>query len=199
MIGIVDYGAGNLNSVKKAFEFLQKKSLILNHPEEFKDIKKLVLPGVGSFGHAVMKIKEKGFFEPIKKWIGSDQPFLGICLGMQLLFERSEESEGEEGLSFFKGYGRRFAQFKVPQIGWNNIFFDKETDLLKGIKNKTFFYFNHSYYVEPKEKEAVLALSSYGKSFPCIVRKGNVCGVQFHPEKSGQNGIRFLKNWEEKC
>lgn len=199
MIGIVDYGAGNLNSVKKAFNFLQKKSLILKHAEEFKDINRLVLPGVGSFGHALKKIREKDFFEPIKKWIESNQSFLGICLGMQLLFERSEESEGEEGLSFFKGYCRRFTQFKVPQIGWNNILFDQETAFLHGIKNKEYFYFNHSYYVVPKEKEVVLAQSHYGIDFPCIVRKGNVYGVQFHPEKSGQKGINLLKNWEERC
>jgi len=199
MIGIVDYGAGNLNSVKKAFDFIQKKSLILSHAEEFNNIKKLVLPGVGSFGHAVRRIREKDFFEPIKKWIESNKPFLGICLGMQLLFERSEESGREEGLSFFKGYCRRFTQFKVPQIGWNNIVFDKETAIFQGIKNKTFFYFNHSYYAVPEENEVVMARSHYGIDFPCLVRKGNVYGVQFHPEKSGQKGINLLKNWEERC
>lgn len=199
MIGIVNYGAGNLNSVKKAFDFLEKESQILTSAEEFGTIERLVLPGVGSFSHAMERIKEKEFYNPIKEWIESDRPFLGICLGLQLLFESSEESAGVEGLSVFKGTCRRFTEEKVPQIGWNNIQVERVIDLLGGIRNGEFFYFNHSYYVVPEEDEVIVATSNYGVDYTSIAGKGNVFGVQFHPEKSGQTGIELLRNWMDRC
>jgi len=199
MIGIVDYGAGNLNSVKKAFDFLNKENRILSSLRNFESIDRMVLPGVGSFGHAMKKIRENKFYDPIKEWIELNQPFLGICLGMQLLFGSSEESEGMEGFSILRGKSMKFRGNKVPQIGWNNIQIEREIPLLKGIQNKEFFYFNHSYYVIPKEKEVVMALSHYKVDFISIAGKGNVYGVQFHPEKSGDTGIKLLENWVEQC
>lgn len=199
MIGIVDYGAGNLNSVKKAFDFLEKESKILTLAEGFGTIERLVLPGVGSFGHAMERIREMGLYGLIREWVESDRPFLGICLGLQLLFESSEESAGVEGLSVFKGTCRRFADEKVPQIGWNNIQVERAIDLLGWIRNGEFFYFNHSYYVVPEEEEVVVATSNYGGDYTSIAGKGNVFGVQFHPEKSGRKGLKLLENWVDKC
>lgn len=199
MIGIINYGAGNLNSVQKAFDFINKENMILTSVQDFKFVDRLVLPGVGSFGHAMKKIKEKGFYYPIKKWIELNQPFLGICLGMQLLFGSSEEYEGMEGLSFFKGTCQKFKKLKVPQIGWNNIRFDNEISLLQGIRNREFFYFNHSYYIVPEKSEVVMAISNYAVEYTSIAGKEKVYGVQFHPEKSGDAGIKLLKNWVEKC
>lgn len=199
MIGIVDYGAGNLRSVKKAFDFLEEKSRILTSAEELNTFERLVFPGVGSFGHAMEKIREMGLYGPIKEWIEMDRPFLGICLGLQLLFESSEEFMGVEGLSVFKGTCRRFAEKKVPQVGWNKIHIERGINLLGGIRNDEFFYFIHSYYVVPDESEVVVATSTYGVDYASIVGKGRVLGVQFHPEKSGYTGLRLLKNWVERC
>ena len=199
MIGIVDYGAGNLRSVKKAFDFLEKKSRILTSAEELNTFERLVFPGVGSFGHAVERVREMGLYGPIKEWIEMDRPFLGICLGLQLLFESSEEFMGVEGLSVLKGTCRRFAEKKVPQVGWNKIRVERGINLLKGIRNDEFFYFIHSYYVVPDESGVIVATSTYGVDYASIVGKGRVLGVQFHPEKSGYAGLRLLKNWVEQC
>ncbi len=199
MIGIVDYGAGNLSSVKKAFDFLRIESKILTSADELRIIERLVLPGVCSFGHAMKRIIERGLYDPIKDWIESDRPFLGICLGLQLLFESSEESEGVKGLSFLKGICRRFYGKKVPQIGWNNIRIESETELLRGIHSGDFFYFVHSYYAVPEESEVVVAISDYGVDFASVARSGNVFGVQFHPEKSGHTGLQLLRNWVQRC
>ncbi|MFP4081132.1 MAG: imidazole glycerol phosphate synthase subunit HisH [Candidatus Aminicenantes bacterium] len=199
MIGIVDYGAGNLNSVKKAFDFLKRESKILKSAAEFTSINRLVLPGVGSFGHAMERIRATRLYGPIKAWIESGRPFLGICLGLHLLFESSEESERIEGLSVFKGTCRRFTEKKVPQIGWNNIRFEREINLLRGIRNGEFFYFIHSYYAVPEEREVAVAASHYGVNYTSIALRGNVLGIQFHPEKSGPAGLKLLQNWVERC
>jgi imidazole glycerol phosphate synthase glutamine amidotransferase subunit len=172
---------------------------MLTSAAEFETIEHLVLPGVGSFGHAMERIKEKGFYNPIKEWVESDRSYLGICLGLQLLFESSEESAGVEGLSVFKGTCRRFTEKKVPQIGWNNIQIRSRIALLGRIRNGEFFYFNHSYYVVPEEEEVVMATSHYGADYTSIAGKGNVFGVQFHPEKSGRTGMKLLGNWVKRC
>jgi len=199
MIGIVDYEAGNLNSVQKAFDFLEKESKILKSPEGWGNIQHLVLPGVGSFGFAMQRIQEKKLKKPLIEWIESGRPFLGICLGFQLLFESSEEFPGIEGLSIFKGTCRRFTGKKVPQIGWNDIHVARSVEWIQEIGNGEFFYFNHSYYVVAEEEEVVVATSCYNVEFTCIAGKGKVYGVQFHPEKSGRTGLKLLQNWAERC
>ena len=199
MIGIVDYGAGNLKSVKKAFDFLGSESKILRGPEEFQSVDRVVLPGVGSFGHAVQCLGASGMMQPVLDWIQEDRSFLGICLGLQMLFEMSEETRGISGLSLMKGFSRKFKTGKVPQIGWNNIRKTKESPLFSGIKSGEFFYFVHSFYVDAGRKENVLAVSDYFVEFVCAAGTGNVYGVQFHPEKSGEAGLRLLGNWVKKC
>lgn len=199
MIAIIDYGAGNLKSVKKAFDHLQADSKVISSSEEWNGFEKLVLPGVGSFGAAVKKLCEAKFIDLIKDWLAADKPFLGICLGMQLLMESSMESEDNIGLSQFKGKCLRFRQGKVPQIGWNQIQIQKQSRLLDGIAHNSFFYFLHSYYINPENENIITAKTEYGITYPSIVEKGNVYAVQFHPEKSGDNGLKLLKNWIEKC
>jgi len=199
MIGIVDYGAGNLMSVKKAFDFLRVKNKILSKPDELDTINRLVLPGVGSFGHAVAIMRETNFYDPIKEWVTANQPFLGICLGLQLLFESSQEAECIAGFSFFKGKCRRFLEKKVPQIGWNNIQIERNNSLFDGMTSGEYFYFVHSYYVVPEEADVILAESNYGLNYTSVAGRGNVYGVQFHPEKSGPAGLKLLKNWVEQC
>jgi imidazole glycerol phosphate synthase glutamine amidotransferase subunit len=199
MIGIVDYGAGNLLSVRKAFDYLGMPNRVLQKSQELKAVKKLVLPGVGSFGHAMHKIMEKQWLDPIKDWLYADRPFLGICLGMQLLFEASEETENIAGLEFFKGTCLRFEKGKVPQTGWNAIHIDRDTSLLEGINSGEYFYFVHSYYVCPQGSEVNVAHTTYGLDFTSIAGEGRIFGVQFHPEKSGEAGLKLLSNWGIKC
>jgi len=199
MIGIVDYGAGNLHSVQKAFAFLGKDSSILQHPSEINGLDRLVLPGVGSFGHAMTEIKNQGWHAPLLDWLAAERPFLGICLGMQLLFESSDESPGQEGFSIMAGDCRRFTINKVPQIGWNDICITRRNALFEGIENGGFFYFVHSYRVAPDDRDVIWAETTYGGAYPSIVGRGRVIGVQFHPEKSGDTGLRLLKNWVERC
>lgn len=199
MIGIVDYGAGNLHSVHKAFAYLEKESRILSHPLELEGIERLVLPGVGSFGHAVIELERREWRSPLKEWLAGDRPFLGICLGLQLLFESSDESPGQEGFSVMSGNCRKFMRNKVPQIGWNDIHIIKESPLFKGIDSGDYFYFVHSYHVVPESRDFICAETSYGCDYASIAGTGRVFGVQFHPEKSGEKGLELLKNWVEQC
>lgn len=199
MIAIIDYGAGNLKSVKKAFDFLKVESKIVSKSEDLADAKKVVLPGVGAFGAAVEKLHESEFFQSIQKWVSVNKPFLGICLGMQLLLESSSESTGVEGLGVFSGKNIRFTRGKVPQIGWNQIQIKKDSNLFKNIKSGSYFYFLHGYYIAPIDQSIITATTEYGITYPSVIESGNVFAVQFHPEKSGDVGLTLLKNWVELC
>ncbi len=199
MVVIIDYGAGNLMSVKKAFNFLGVKNQVATTPEQIKNADRIVLPGVGAFGAAVRKLQESGFFEPLQEWLKKDRPFLGICLGMQLLMETSVESPGFSGLSFLKGNCQRFESGKVPQIGWNRIQFERPSRLFKNIADGSYFYFLHGFYIQPEDSGVVISTTDYGVVYPSAIEKGNVFAVQFHPEKSGEAGLQLLKNWVEIC
>ncbi len=199
MTGIIDYGAGNLHSVKNALDFLGIKNCIIKKPEELRKISRLILPGVGSFGSAVRKLKRTGLFEDICEWIRNDRPYLGICLGLQLLFEQSEEAEHVQGMGIFKGRIKKFKTQKVPQIGWNSVQIVRKTKLFPEKNKQIFFYFLHSYYAEPDSDDIITGISDYGIKYPAIINKGNIYGVQFHPEKSGDTGIELLKKWVEIC
>ena len=195
MIAIIDYGAGNLLSVKKAFDYLGAESKVISAADEVSGFVRMVLPGVGAFGAAMDKLEQAGFVDVIKDWLKDDKPFLGICLGVQLLLESSEESQGAEGLGVFKGKCHPFTQGKVPQIGWNQIEINRKSPILNGIKDGSFFYFLHGYYVAPENTDIVIATTEYGLSYASIIGQGNIYAVQFHPEKSGEVGLRLLKNW----
>ncbi|MBN2010692.1 imidazole glycerol phosphate synthase subunit HisH [candidate division KSB1 bacterium] len=199
MIAIVDYGAGNLKSVKKAFDFLQVDANVVSSGDELKDATKVVLPGVGAFGAAMDKLNAHGFVEPIRQWIADDKPFLGICLGLQMLFESSAETDDVNGLGAFKGTNLRFKDGKVPQIGWNQVNAKTDTPLMRGIENGSYFYFLHGYYIAPEELTLVTGETNYYITYPCMINRGKVYAVQFHPEKSGDVGIQLLKNWIENC
>ena len=199
MIGIIDFGGGNIHSVKKAFDHLGFRSKVISSPSAFKEIDRLVFPGVGSFGCAIQTLSSLTMLDPIRNWIDKDLPFLGICLGLQLLLQSSEESPGFNGLGFFKGDCLRFTRKKVPQIGWNTISFEREHPLFSRIPSDSYFYFVHSFYIQTDEPEVVLAQTDYGIKYPSVAGKGNIMGVQFHPEKSGPLGITLLKNWVIKC
>lgn len=199
MIGIIDYGAGNLHSVHKAFAYLGKDCTIIRNPSDLAGVTRVVLPGVGSFGHALTQIQRKNWFVPLRDWLADNRPFLGICLGMQLLFESSDESLGMSGFSAMKGTCRKFKKKKVPQIGWNDIQIKKDIPLFAGLESGDHFYFVHSFYVVPGEEKVTYAETFYGSFYPSIVGKDHIFGVQFHPEKSGDKGLRLLQNWVERC
>mgnify|MGYP000011033044 FL=1 len=199
MIGIIDYGAGNLNSIQKALEFIGEETVIL---EEAKvgDLNKyagLVLPGVGAFPGAMKRLKENNFVEFIEKFVATGRPFLGVCLGMQLLFEWGFEDQKTRGLSLLKGdITKMKTEYKIPHMGWNQLEIIKNDSLFKGLPENPHFYFVHSYQLAEVTDE-VLAAVGYGTTIPAVVRKDNVIGFQFHPEKSGNNGIKLLENFRE--
>lgn len=200
MIAIIDYGAGNLRSVEKAFQFLGYESKIITDSQQLVKASKVVLPGVGAFGAASRKLKESGFLPAISDWLQKDKSFLGICLGMQLLMQSSEESSQVDGIGFIEGTNLKFKSNKVPQIGWNSVTPVKDIPLFRDISAESYFYFVHSYYVQPIEPDVVIAANTdYGITYPCVLRKGSAYGVQFHPEKSGEIGLRLLQNWVELC
>jgi imidazole glycerol-phosphate synthase subunit HisH len=199
MIGLIDYGAGNLKSVAKALIYLGDKAGIIDRPGELNGVDKLILPGVGSFGPAMQYLCKGGWLEPLAEWINNGRPFLGICLGMQLLFDGSEESSGTKGLSVFGGTCLKFQAAKVPQIGWNNISFQKEDPLFSGIPDGEYFYFVHGYHVRAGDRDVVLATAEYSLEYPVIVGRKRIYGVQFHPEKSGPAGLKLLDNWRRLC
>lgn len=190
MIGIIDYGAGNLLSVKNALNYLGFESKYIRSADEFDSIEKLILPGVGSFGYCMTNIRQQDLEEPILEYIKLGKPFLGICIGMQLLFEKSEESPGIDGMAVFEGKVRQFTKGKVPQIGWNNIQPTSDCNLEPG-----YTYFVNSYYADPDDEEIVCATANYHIDFPAAVGKDNVFATQFHPEKSGDVGMNFLRSW----
>ncbi len=197
MIGILDYGAGNLHSVRKALDFLGVQHRIVQQPSEMDGLEKAILPGVGAFEASMVKLHERGLVEPTVNWIRDDRPFLGICVGMQMLFTSSEENPGVAGLDVFPGEVRRFDHRKVPQIGWNKVYATGESPLLKGIDDGAFFYFLHSYYCKPKQSTVESGRSSYGIEYTSMLHRGNTHAVQFHPEKSAANGLKLLQNWVE--
>ncbi len=197
MIAIIDYGMGNLGSVSNALDFLKIPARIVTAPKEMEACRAVILPGVGAFGDCVGHLDRHGFREPILKWIADGKPFLGICLGLQMLYEASEESPGVKGLGVLPGIVRRFhvpAELKVPQIGWNSVGQKRPTcPLFKGIADDTFFYFVHSYYAEADG--AAAGITNYGMDYASAVWKDNVVAVQFHPEKSQKAGLRMLRNF----
>ena len=197
MIAIIDYGAGNLQSVKNALDFIRVKNKITDKPEEIKKAGKIILPGVGSFGGIMNFLDKKKLTALIRYEIQKGKPYLGICLGLQILFERSEESPDSGGLGIFKGEVKRFSSktLKVPQIGWNSIKINKKDPVLNNIKDNSYFYFVHSYYVDPKDKDIILTKTDYGKEFVSGVSKGNIYGIQFHPERSGDIGLKLLESF----
>lgn len=200
MITIIDYGLGNLKSLANAFEFLGEKVKFARNSKEIAQTQKLVFPGVGHFGRAKKILEQKGLDEAICKSIQNEIPFLGICLGFQLLFEKSEEAPGIKGLGIFKGKVSKFKNRRIPHMGWNQISLQRRSSLFEGIGNQCFVYFMHSFYAAPKEKEIVVATTEYGTDFCSAISSKNIFGVQFHPEKSGKAGLRILKNFIDlKC
>ena len=196
MIGIADYGRGNLRSVEKALEKVGFKALIMTSPAEIDQIKGLILPGVGAFADAMAALNNGGWIEPISKFARSGRPFLGICLGMQVLFEVGEEHGEHAGLGLLPGRVVKFPPGgKVPHMGWNSLKLEQPSRLLEGIPNESYFYFVHSYYADPTEKSDIIATSDYGVVFPAVVGKDNVWGAQFHPEKSSPWGLQILTNF----
>lgn len=195
MIAVIDYGAGNLHSVKNALDYLGAESVITSSSDEILRADKVILPGVGSFGDAMRRLEEKNLVDSVKRAADGSKPFLGICLGLQLLFESSEESPGVPGLGIFKGKVVKIPDhgLKIPHMGWNNIAPAKESRILP--KNKPYVYFVHSYYINAYDKSDVSAYTEYGERLDVAVERGNVFATQFHPEKSGKAGLDILKRF----
>ncbi|MCK5283815.1 MAG: imidazole glycerol phosphate synthase subunit HisH [Nanoarchaeota archaeon] len=195
MIAIIDYGAGNLQSVKNALDNLKAESRITDNPYEILSADKIIFPGVGNFGDMVKSLEKKNLIDVIRGVINDGKLFLGICLGLQVLFEESAESPDAKGIGIFKGKVKRFnTNLKVPQIGWNQIKVCRENKIINGLDGN-FFYFVHSYYVDPEDDAIVLARTNYGGEFVSGVCKDNIYAFQFHPEKSGEDGLKILKNF----
>ena len=201
MIGVIDYGAGNLRSVCNSLKKLSVNSKLIRSPEDIKDISSIIFPGVGSFGDSSEQLKKQRLFDPIKSWLKEDRPFLGICIGFQMLFEKSDESPNSDGFGIIPGKVVRFPEenlLKVPHMGWNEVKFENSSDpIWQGIKTSTYFYFVHSYYPEPLESNSVSSITSYGLEFASSVRSGNIFGTQFHPEKSQAAGLKLISNFLE--
>ena len=198
MIAIIDYDAGNIKSVEKAFEYLGEDVVLTSDKETILNADGAVLPGVGAFGEAVKRLSDRGLIDVIKEYVALNKPFLGICLGYQLMFENSEESPGVEGLSIFKGSCIRFDEkngLKIPQIGWNSLSFTKRSGLFEGLNDNPYVYFVHSYYVKAGDESIVAATADYGNVFHAACEHNNVFGCQFHPEKSSEVGLSILKNF----
>lgn len=196
MIAVIDYGMGNLRSVQKAFEFLGFAAEIVAEPEQAVEATHLVLPGDAAFGDAMRNLRRAGWDEAIDAGIAAGKPFLGICVGLQLMFAESEEMGQHQGLGLLPGRCVRFPPTeRVPQIGWNQIEIVKEVPLLEGVPEGSFFYFVHSYYVEVENEEDCVATTDYGLDYTSIAGSGRVLGVQFHPEKSQTHGLRLLDNF----
>jgi glutamine amidotransferase len=195
-VAIIDYGVGNLRSVAKAFEATGCEAVVSAEAGVLRAAKRLVLPGVGAFGACMKALSERGFDALVRERAAEGTPLLGVCVGMQMLFDESEEFGRTSGLGLMTGRVRRFSpELLVPQTGWNQISRRGSHPLLEGIEEGAFFYFVHSFYCEPGEREVVRAETEYGAPYASVVARASVCGVQFHPEKSQAAGLRLLRNF----
>ena len=199
MIGIIDYGMGNLGSVMNACRFLELDAKIITRNREMKDCRAVLLPGVGAFGDCMNHLVEHDFTDAIRNWVQAGRPLMGICLGLQALFDSSEETPGVGGLGIFSGTVRRFSlpkELKVPQIGWNRINeVQPGCPMFDGVESGSFFYLVHSYYVCPDDESIIAGTTDYGIEYCSCVWKDNVFATQFHPEKSQSAGLRMLRNF----
>ena len=198
MIAVIDYDAGNLKSVEKALIFLGETPVITRDREELLAADKVILPGVGAFGDAMDRLHQYGLVDGIKEVVKKGTPFLGICLGLQLMFESSEESPGVEGLGLLPGKILKIPEtpgMKVPHMGWNSLKIDPNSRLFKGIPDGNYVYFVHSYYLKAGSEDIVAATTEYGTHIHAAVEKGNLYACQFHPEKSSQTGLKILENF----
>lgn len=201
MVGIINYGAGNIYSVLMGVKICGKKGVVVETPDMLKKVEFVILPGVGAFRDGIKNLEKKGISEVIVEEIEKGKPFLGICLGFQLLFSWSEEGNSS-GFNILKGKVKKFrfekSQLKIPHMGWNKVKFVRKEKLFEKIPDGTFFYFAHSYYPIPEDESIIAGITEYGVEFSSVVRKDNIVGVQFHPEKSGSYGLTFLKNFLER-
>ncbi len=197
MIAIVNSGIANVRSVQKGFEGMGFSARIIEDSRDLQEgIRAVVLPGVGAFRRGMDYLRDRGFLEPLVRWVEAGRPLLGICLGFQLLCAESEEFGLHRGLNIFPGRVRRFPPgLKVPHMGWNSIHLEKRIPLLKDIPEDSYFYFVHSYYLESPDSSFVAATTEYGTSFPSVICRENVYATQFHPEKSQRLGLKILKNF----
>lgn len=196
MIAIIDYGMGNLRSVQKAFEHLGFEAVIIEDPGQGENASHLVLPGDAAFGDAMRNLRQGGWVETILRSIEQGKPFLGICVGLQMMFSESEERGHYQGLDLLPGKVVHFpTSERVPQIGWNQISIKRPAEILEGVPEGSFFYFVHSYYVEAAAPDDSVATTEYGLEYTSIAKRDNVFGVQFHPEKSQHLGLRILENF----
>jgi len=200
MIAVIDYDAGNMKSVEKAFQFLGEDVCITRDRQKILSASKIVLPGVGAFGDAMQRLRKYDLVEIIRRAVDDGKPFLGICLGLQLLFDRSDEAPGEEGLGILKGNILRIPEsqgLKIPHMGWNSVKLEKESRIFRDIGDNPYFYFVHSYYLKADDPADVAAVTFYSTLIDAAVEHDNVFASQFHPEKSSEIGLRVLKNFAE--
>ena len=201
MIAIIDYGMGNLRSVQKGFERIGREAVVTREPKTILDASKVVLPGVGAFADCMRNLEEFGLIDPVKKCISSGKPFLGICLGLQLLFTEGEEFGVHKGLDIIKGRVIRFniqdPTLKIPHMGWNSVSIKRRPPALADVPDNSHFYFVHSYHVVPEDKGVIATTTTYGTEFVSSIWKDNIFAVQFHPEKSQDLGLSILKRFGE--
>ncbi|MBR2178989.1 MAG: imidazole glycerol phosphate synthase subunit HisH [Selenomonadaceae bacterium] len=195
MIAVIDYGVGNLFSVEKAFASIGEDVQVTGEAEDLKMADKLVLPGVGAFGDCMKNLEATGLIPVILEQIDNRKPLLGICVGLQILFEGSEESPNVKGLGVFKGMVKRInaPQLKIPHMGWNSVL--AQSNLFDGLQDKPYFYFVHSYHAVPEDRSLITATTEYGETLTAAVANDNIYATQFHPEKSGDVGLQVLKNF----
>jgi len=195
-VAIIDYGVGNLRSVEKAFAATGHRATVTGNVEELRHASRLVLPGVGAFGACMSALREHGLIELVRERATQGTPLLGVCVGMQLLFEESDEFGKSKGLGLLKGRVRKFSEdLVVPHVGWNQIHRRQSHPLFSDVADNSFFYFVHSFFCEPENSNTVIGETEYGTRYASVVAEGNICGVQFHPEKSQAVGLQMLANF----
>ena len=195
---VIDYGVGNLRSVEKAFHAAGGEAVVSADERVLRRAERLVLPGVGAFRACMEALRERGFDELVRERVAEGTPLLGVCVGMQMLFDESEEFGVTRGLGLLRGRARKFpAGLRVPQVGWNQVAWRREHPLAAGIAGQSFFYFVHSYFCEAEDEADALGETEYGLNYVSVVARANVCGVQFHPEKSQSAGLRLLRNFAD--